>query len=883
MSKPQIRWFGGILAIAMVFPTLVLQAYAGDGKIEISGNNQATISPLSDSSIVEFHVAPNGSDSNSGTSLLPFATISAARDAVRQCGKLGTKSIVVVLHAGIYRLKQPITFGPDDGGTVEAPAIYRSAGDGMVTITGACEITSSWELWENGIYRNRVPTHGAMDRFIVNGMPQQLARYPNFGSGFVPVGADGSHRGITAGVAPFDGCTPDAWDISRVTGWKNPTGAYLHGMHRSLWASMHFLVLGKNEDGSLKYEGGWQNNRNVPPHNGYRMIENIFEELDAPGEWYYDTSEGWLYYKPEVGVDMKKGTFEFVGSLEHLVEIYGDVKKPVAKMTIDKSGNGRKETVVCNYETVRPVKFIQFEGLHFTGTARTFMKTMEPLLRSDWTIYRGGAIHLRGTENIEIINSDFDQLGGNAVFIDGYNRGIVIRGNRFHNSGASDVNFVGSFAAVRDFMFIGTSKLDKVDTQIGPKSNEYPADCLVIDNLMTRCGRVEKQVAGVNISMSSRITVRHNTICLTPRAAINICDGTWGGHLIEMNDCFDTVLETSDHGAFNSWGRDRYWHAAGLSGPVGKDDYGKPIISFWIEKYPGCPYWDAYQTTIIRNNRMHCDHGWDLDLDDGSSNYEIYNNLCLNGGLKTREGYGRIVRNNIILHGSFDCRVPYPKPVGDIFIQNILWGKSYTSSSPVLWGGIRNANFFHNPEISTVSPSRNMQGASEDDGQSLYGNALFVNPAQGDFTIAENSPALRIGFRSFAMDNFGVVSERLKRIAGTPRSILPKKVEPNQLLEIPTIKIWGAKGRPLLTGSDLSATGMFDLTGFILIDVPRSCMMAKIGYETGDVILEIDGNKVHDSRLFLNTLDKLSNGPHKTKIMRGQLEKIFSFEYTLCR
>ena len=45
-----------------------------------------------------------------------------------------------------------------------------------------------------------------------------------------------------------------------------------------------------------------------------------------------------------------------------------------------------------------------------------------------------------------------------------------------------------------------------------------------------------------------------------PRAGINISEGTWGGHLLEHNDVFDTVLETGDHGSFNSWGRDRFWH-----------------------------------------------------------------------------------------------------------------------------------------------------------------------------------------------------------------------------------------------------------------------------------------------------------------------------------
>jgi hypothetical protein len=56
---------------------------------------------------------------------------------------------------------------------------------------------------------------------------------------------------------------------------------------------------------------------------------------------------------------------------------------------------------------------------------------------------------------------------------------------------------------------------------------------------------------------------------------------------------------------------------------------------------------DAQQTTIIRNNRFRCDHGWDVDLDDGSSNYHIYNNVMLNGGLKFREGFKRKARTTL--------------------------------------------------------------------------------------------------------------------------------------------------------------------------------------------------------------------------------------------
>ncbi len=46
----------------------------------------------------------------------------------------------------------------------------------------------------------------------------------------------------------------------------------------------------------------------IHPEN--RMVENIFEELDAPGEWYYDKQEGWLYYYPLSDENINELVFE---------------------------------------------------------------------------------------------------------------------------------------------------------------------------------------------------------------------------------------------------------------------------------------------------------------------------------------------------------------------------------------------------------------------------------------------------------------------------------------------------------------------------------------------------------------------------------------------
>ena len=830
----------------------------------------------------EVHVAKNGNDLNRGTISDPVATIEAAQKILRSSGKMGKEPCKVIIHQGTYRITKPIQFGPEDSGSKEFPVVYCASDNKEVVITGAQLITSKWEIWKQNIYRTRVKDIDVIDQLFVNGKRQYMARYPNYGVGFVPSGNGKSVRGKKVGIPPFTGCTPNAWDVEKSKDWKDPKGAFMHGMHGGLWGSQHYIVLGKDKNGALIYEGGWQNNRSSSPHKGYRMIENVFEELDAPGEWFYDTKERWLYYQPNKGIDINNAVVEVVNNIKHLIECYGEFKQPVAKLDIPKSGNGLAHTIVKNYVTIKPVKNIKFKGVKFTGAARTFMETKEPLLRSDWCVYRGGAIHLRGTEDIVIENCRFEELGGNAVFVDSYNRRTIIRKNLFYYNGATDVNFVGSFAAVRDPAFSYSTParpLNLVDTVIGPKSEDYPADCVVEENLMTGCGQFEKQACGINLSMSSRITIRHNTISHTPRAAINICDGTWGGHIIEWNDCFATVMETSDHGAFNSWGRDRYWHRAGPSGPSQKDKNGVPLISLWISKYPNSPRWDAYQTTIIRNNRMQCDHGWDIDLDDGSTNYKIYNNLCLSGGLKTREGYYRVVTNNIILGRGYTCNVPFPKPTYDIFEHNILWGDTYRSTKPLLWGGIRNYNFVHNPNVTKTFPAYGIQDQTKDEAGSLYGNAGFIAPEKGDFNVTDNSPAFRVGFKNFPMNEFGVSTKEFKKMAGTPPFRLPESVASNIFLREKTKKLLGAKIKTLTTDAEVTATGIFEKSGALLVSVSSDCALAQLGFRVDDVIMEIDGVKINNDTKLIKTFSTMISGNHDVKVWRNQDLFEFTFKY----
>src|SRR6266849_304554 len=661
----------------------------------------------------DFWVGPQGKDANPGTKARPFATFVAAQRAVAQ--RKGSGPVTVHFLGGTYYLPQTVAFTDKDSGSKDSPITYMADEGAEAVISGGTRLSLQWKPWRGEIMQARVPSGMESDQLFVNGERQRMARYPNFDP--------------TAQY--FDGWAPDAFSKERAARWADPSGGFIHAMHLHMWGDYHYLITGKDAGGNVKYEGGWQNNRQMGMHDKYRFVENIFEELDAPGEWYLDEKTATLYFYPPAGLDLKTATVEAV-RLRHLIEFRGSEG--------------------------RPVQWVQLRGLTLRHAARTFMDNREPLLRSDWTVYRGGAILLTGAEDCGLEELFIDQVGGNAIFVNNHNRRIVIRRTHIADAGGNGVAFVGDPGAVRNplFEYSQRQSLKDIDLRPGPKTGNYPAECLLEDSLIERTGRVEKQTSPVEISMSQDITVRHCSIYDAPRAGINISEGTWGGHVIEFNDVFDTVKETGDHGSFNSWVRDRYWEL--------KDVDANTITAGANRELPRL---DAVKPVILRNNRWRCDHGWDIDLDDGSTNYRIYNNLTLNGGIKLREGFFRTVENNVMVNNSFHPHVWF-KGSEDVFRNNIVFGSYRPIRVAQPWGSESDHNVRHVPGMEGVKPATELQNQSGRDGHSVEADALFVNPAAGDYRVREGSPALRLGFQNFRMDQFGVQWPKLKRIARTP-------------------------------------------------------------------------------------------------------------------
>jgi hypothetical protein len=757
-------------------------------------------------------VSPLGKDTNPGSKEKPYATIGKAQIEARQI----KGAVNIILRGGTYYLTQPVVITSQDSRPDNAPVIFKSFPGETVIVSGAVPLKLKWSEYKNGIWQAKVEKDVIFDQLFVNGKLQRMARYPNY---------DPKARFL-------GGTAADALSPERVKKYKDPEGAFVHALHSAEWGGFHYIVKGRDEKGELILEGGWQNNRRMGMHKRHRFIENVFEELDTVGEWYFDKKAKTLFFYPPKNENLKTARIE-TPQINAIFELRGTEREPVRNVTID--------------------------SLELTQTLRTFMENKEQLLRSDWTTYRGATVFMEGAEKCKVTNCYFNAVGGNAVYFSNYNRNNEVSGCIISFAGGSAVSFVGDPNAVRSpsFEYNKFVPYKLMDLIPGPKTNNFPARCLVYDNLIHNIGYTEKQSAGVQVSMSQEITLSHNTIYDVPRAGINVGDGTWGGHMIEYNDVFNTVLETGDHGSFNSWGRDRYWHP------------NRRTMDSLAAAHPELILLDAVKTTTLRYNRFRCDHGWDIDLDDGSSNYEIYNNLCLNGGLKLREGFFRLAYNNIMINNSFHPHVWF-KDSKDVFMHNIV-STAYAPIRVLFWGNFVNHNLF--PDSVALKKAQKNQT----DQNSLVGNPLFIDPANGNYQVEAGSPALKTGFTNFEMDKFGVVSTRLKSIA--KKVVLPDAVKITGRKGDEVSDFMGMKIKNLTTPGERSATGMSSETGVLIVDVPANSSFSGL-LRPNDVILGLNGQSV--TKIY-ELLDQNARASAKKsvdfKIFRNQKEQIITVKY----
>ena len=85
------------------------------------------------------------------------------------------------------------------------------------------------------------------------------------------------------------------------------------------------------------------------------------------------------------------------------------------------------------------------------------------------------------------------------------------------------------------------------------RARTHPESCNISYNHLHHWGFYAKQTSAVFVAMSRDTMISHNVAHDGPRAAFNQNDGFAGASTYEYNLGFNSVLESGDHGVFNSW------------------------------------------------------------------------------------------------------------------------------------------------------------------------------------------------------------------------------------------------------------------------------------------------------------------------------------------
>ncbi|NUN95031.1 MAG: right-handed parallel beta-helix repeat-containing protein [Candidatus Omnitrophica bacterium] len=266
---------------------------------------------------LKLYVSPKGSDTWSGRLREPnrekndgpLATFAGARDAVRSLKGAGkaVNGVTVLFRTGTYALEDTVVLGPQDSGTENAPIVYSAYTGERPVISGGREI-KGWirsrlgkkmgrEMWEAHLPEVKEGDWWFRELFV-EGKRQPRTRLPkqgfhNFTSLVESPGKHEWSEGVWgAGFAP-----------GNIQNWKNLQDVEIVALTR--WIESRSPIASVNIEGgtvTFKKKSTFRlEDTKHPDRFAPYYVENIWEELDEPGEWYLDRGAGILYYLPRPG------------------------------------------------------------------------------------------------------------------------------------------------------------------------------------------------------------------------------------------------------------------------------------------------------------------------------------------------------------------------------------------------------------------------------------------------------------------------------------------------------------------------------------------------------------------------------------------------------
>eukprot|EP01043_Picozoa_sp_COSAG02_P042302 COSAG02_NODE_3586_length_6523_cov_2.494630_5_plen_594_part_01 len=272
-------------------------------------------------------------------------------------------------------------------------------------------------------------TCGTFGPYFVNDPPPDHPLYGNPAKPLVYGWKNNSVQSFWSDIFARPGGVVSYATTNRSRQWSQPDTGIIHMFHGALWGWWAFNIASiEQSDAAPQVNfgyGGHQEARgwSVTDKSAF-YVENILEEMDQPGEWYFEQDKLLLYLIPNA----TKGH-----SIDNI-----DVSLPVLNTLISIASNRSTPQT----EQVHDVAFVGFD---FSQTRSTFMsEPYEVPSAGDWSVHRGGAVFIEAARNITIESCKFNQTGGNAIVLSGYVTDSAIVQNEFERIGDSAIVLLGA-------------------------------------------------------------------------------------------------------------------------------------------------------------------------------------------------------------------------------------------------------------------------------------------------------------------------------------------------------------------------------------------------------------------------------------------------------
>ncbi|NOX53865.1 MAG: right-handed parallel beta-helix repeat-containing protein [Planctomycetes bacterium] len=267
-----------------------------------------------------FFVAPDGNDAHPGTRERPFATISRARDAVRERIASGplTSDIQVIIRAGTYRLEEPLVFGPQDSGTERFAIRYVAQGD--VVVTGGRRITG-WKQSEHNRWTVTLPEvkqgKWHFRQLWSDGRRLPRGRFPDQDMLTIKTVSKDARTLAFKEPLPSGNLGGKDCELVVIQNWSIARGIIESSTGNSVTTATPMGYVGHR----------WTTAS--PGKHAY--LEHAPEFVNDAGEWYLDRKTGVLTYQAANGENPNE--HEFIAPvLEELLVIEGTAEKPVKNL-----------------------------------------------------------------------------------------------------------------------------------------------------------------------------------------------------------------------------------------------------------------------------------------------------------------------------------------------------------------------------------------------------------------------------------------------------------------------------------------------------------------------------------------------------------------------